>query len=141
VNPGVAMLDVVGNTEPGGMGGINSLLRDMRGDGRMIGDGGVECVGDVCRPIDEVGNAADAAGATSGYWWPRIAITFVVVSTVVTLVSMRLVVPAGMRWAFRRTAARALLPPPPAPAVTVGDDANTTIEELDPDAQADEARS
>ena len=26
VNPGIAMLDVVGNTEPGGFGGINAAL-------------------------------------------------------------------------------------------------------------------
>ena len=40
--------------------------------------------------------------AASGYWWPRIAITFVGLAALLTFLSTRLVVPAGMRWAFRR---------------------------------------
>ena len=46
--------------------------------------------------------------AGTGYWWPRIAITFVALAALLTfLLSTRLVVPAGMRWAFRRRPAPA----------------------------------
>jgi ABC-type transport system involved in multi-copper enzyme maturation permease subunit len=116
LNPGIAMLDVVANTEPGGTGGLGGMLAQLRGEPGFV-DGGVECVGDVCRPVDQFGNPiADEAGAATGYWVSRVAITFVLVSAVLTVLSMRLVVPAGMRWAFRRR--RSLISaggaPPPA---------------------------
>ena len=96
------MLDVVGNTEPGGMGGINAMLAQLRGETPNFG-GGMDCVGDVCRPVDQFGNPVDQPFDTStGYWWPRIAITFLALATLLTFLSTRLVVPAGMRWAFRR---------------------------------------
>jgi ABC-type transport system involved in multi-copper enzyme maturation permease subunit len=102
LNPGVAMLDVVGNTEPGGFGGINTVLSQLRGDAPDFG-GGMECFGDVCRPVDQFGNPVDAAvDAGSGYWWPRIAISSVLAAVLLTFASTRLVVPAGMRWALRR---------------------------------------
>ena len=102
VNPGIAMLDVVGNTEPGGTGGINAMLAQLRGETPNFG-GGMDCVGDVCRPVDQFGNPVDQPFDTStGYWWPRIAITFVALAAFLTFLSTRLVVPAGMRWAFRR---------------------------------------
>ena len=102
LNPGLAMLDVVGNTEPGGFGGINSMLAQLRGDAPDPSFG-EECFGDVCRPVDQFGNPVDnVVDTASGYWWPRISISFVVVGALLTLASMRLVVPAGMRWAFRR---------------------------------------
>lgn len=110
LNPGVAMLDVVGNTEPGGFGGINQLLSQLRGDVPQFG-GGVECLGDVCRPVDQFGNAIDQPLDTgSGYWWPRIAISSVAAAVLLTLASTRLVVPAGMRWALRRRSSRAAAP-------------------------------
>jgi ABC-2 type transport system permease protein len=103
VNPGVAMLDVVGNTEPGGFGGINQMLAQLRGETGNFG-GGVVCEGDICQPVDQFGNPIDDAviETGTGYWWPRIAITFVILSALLTLAATRLVVPAGMRWAFRR---------------------------------------
>jgi ABC-2 type transport system permease protein len=102
LNPGLAMLDVVGNTEPGGFGGINSMLAQLRGNAPDPSFG-EECFGDVCRPVDQFGNPVDnVVDTASGYWWPRISISFVIVSALLTLASMRLVVPAGMRWAFRR---------------------------------------
>ena len=106
VNPGIAMLDVVGNTEPGGFGGINAMLTQIRGEQANFG-GGEACFGDVCRPVDRFGNPiADGVDSGSGYWWPRVAITFVILAGVLTALSTRLVVPAGMRWAFRRRRAR-----------------------------------
>jgi hypothetical protein len=102
VNPMVAMLDVVANTEPGGFGGINQMLAQLRGVEPDFG-GAVDCQGDVCRPIDQFGNPVDAVIETgSGYWWPRVAITSAIVAALLTLAATRLVVPAGMRWAFRR---------------------------------------
>jgi ABC-type transport system involved in multi-copper enzyme maturation permease subunit len=118
LNPGVAMLDVIGNTESGNFAGINTMLAQLRGDAPDFG-GGMDCVGDVCRPIDQFGNPIDDAVATgSGYWWPRIGISFVALAVLLTMASTRLVVPAGMRWAFRRRASR--------PVVADG----STLEEL-----------
>jgi hypothetical protein len=127
INPGIAMLDVVGNTEPGGFGGINSMLRELRGQPGGFG-GGVECVGDVCGPVDEFGNPVNQDfDAGSGYWWPRVAITFVALAALLTFLSTRLVVPAGMRWAFRRR------PAPtsgPIAAGTVIDPSQPTLEDI-----------
>jgi hypothetical protein len=123
------MLDVVGNTEPGGFGGINSLLSQLRGDIPNFG-GGVDCVGGVCGPVDELGNPVNEPFDTgSGYWWPRIAITFVALAALLTFVSTRLVVPAGMRWAFRRRA-RAATPTAPIGVGPATDPGHATLEEL-----------
>ena len=106
VNPGIAMLDVVANTEPGGFGGINGMLAQLRGDAPNF-DAGMECNGDVCRPVDQFGNPLDNAVETgSGYWWPRVSLTFVAIAALLTLAATRLVVPAGMRWAFKRPGRR-----------------------------------
>jgi hypothetical protein len=128
VNPGVAMLDVVANTEPGGFGGINSMLAQLRGDAPNL-SGEVVCQGDVCMPVDQFGNpVAQAIGTGSGYWWPRVSLTFVLVAALLTLASTRLVVPAGMRWAFRRPrrpGARA-----PTPVHARDDDGAPTITDM-----------
>ena len=130
VNPGIAMLDVVANTEPGGFGGINSMLAQLRGDAPNF-DGGVECQGNVCRPVDQFGNPIDDVADTgSGYWWPRVSITFVVISALLTLAATRLVVPAGMRWAFRRPARPIGLAPAAVVVGDSGDEAQPTIQEL-----------
>jgi ABC-type transport system involved in multi-copper enzyme maturation permease subunit len=130
VNPGIAMLDVVGNTEPGGFGGINAMLAQLRGETPNFGGGGAECFGDVCGPVDQFGNpAGDAVDTGSGYWWPRIAVTFVALAALLTFLSTRLVVPAGMRWAFRRRQAAAAAAP-----IAVGrpaDPGQPTLEELE----------
>jgi ABC-2 type transport system permease protein len=103
INPMVGMLDVVANTEPGGFGGINQMLAQLRGETANVGGGGVNCEGDVCRPVDQFGNPVDDAIETgTGYWWPRVSITFIIAAALLTLAAMRFVVPAGMRWAFRR---------------------------------------
>ncbi len=106
LNPGVAMLDVVANAEPGGSGGISSMLAQMRGDAPNFGGnfgGDVECIGNECRPVDQFGNVLDNGDApTTGYWWTRVTITFVAVAALLTFAATRLVVPTGMRWAFRR---------------------------------------
>lgn len=117
LNPGVAMLDVVANTEPGGFGGISSMLRELRTEGAGNLGGEVVCEGDVCRPVDQFGNPVDAALdiGVSGYWWPRVAITFAIIAALLTFAATRLVAPAGMRWAFRRPGRR-----PPGAVVPTG---------------------
>ena len=116
LNPGVAMLDVVANAEPGNSGGLAGFLGELRGERAGFG-GGVDCMGDICQPVDEFGNPIDRPvnQVASGYWWPRIAISFIALSVVLAIASMRLVVPAGMRWAFRRAADRRTDSLPPAP--------------------------
>lgn len=123
VNPMVAMLDVVSNTEPGGFGAISSVLGEMRGQPAAFGQ------------VDQFGNPILDGESTSGYWWPRVALTFVALSVLLTLASMRLVVPAGMRWAFSRPRRRASVRSP-SPGVTVDTEAEGTpmIEEMRSDA-------
>jgi ABC-type transport system involved in multi-copper enzyme maturation permease subunit len=128
VNPGIAMLDVVGNTEPGGFGGINGLLAQLRGETPNFG-GGVDCVGDVCQPVDQFGNPVNGAVESgTGYWWPRIAITFIALAALLTFLSTRLVVPAGMRWAFRRR--RPAVAAGPIAAGQADDPAQPMVEDL-----------
>jgi hypothetical protein len=107
----------VSYADPSGFGGLSGLLAELRGERNF--NGGVECFGDVCQPV--------AGGEVSGgYWWPRISITFVALAALLTLASMRLVVPAGMRWAFRRKTPRyAAAPGDPAPA-------SPAIDEVEP---------
>jgi hypothetical protein len=134
VNPGVAMVDVIAGTDPGGSGSASSLLYQVLGvlpDGSSSGGGfvgGVTCKGDVCFQTDENGNPIPGAGpiampadcppgaqclppdafqaapqptSVTGHFWTRFGITFGVLAVVFTVISMRLVVPAGMRFVFR----------------------------------------
>jgi hypothetical protein len=61
-----------------------------------------------CLPPDQGFGAAIAqpAAGVSGHFWPRFSLTFGVMSLLLTLASMRLVVPVGMRFVFRRRKAR-----------------------------------
>jgi ABC-2 type transport system permease protein len=130
VNPGIAMLDVVGNTEPGGFGGINGALSQLRGETPNFGGGGMECFGDVCGPVDQFGNpVGNAVDTGSGYWWPRIAVTFIALAALLTFLSTRLVVPAGMRWAFRRR--RAAVAAAPIAVGPPADPGQATLEEIE----------
>jgi ABC-2 type transport system permease protein len=101
VNPMVAMLDVVSNTEPGGFGGIAGMLEQLRGEPA------IDAV-PASEPADGFGGAVVGGeipgniGGNIGYWWPRFAFTFAGLAALLTFASVRLVVPAGMRFAFRR---------------------------------------
>jgi ABC-type transport system involved in multi-copper enzyme maturation permease subunit len=139
VNPGVAMLDVISNTESDPFGGLTRLLAEMRGDAIDLplppgNEGGaVECDELGCRPVDGVGVGAPAevAGAATGYWWTRVSLTFVGLALILTFAAMRLVVPAGMRGNPLRR--------PRKPAVAGGPADLGTIDELTvDDAQGDE---
>ena len=123
INPGIAMLDVVGNTEPGGFGGINAALAQLRGEVQEFG-----AVPGVA--VDEFGNPAQQPFDTgSGYWWPRIAITFIALAALLTFLSTRFVVPAGMRWAFRR--GRPAVTTDPIAVGPPSDLGHATLEEID----------
>ena len=119
LNPMVGMLDVVANTEPGGGGGIASALNQLRNDPTVdpnLGGGGQVCQGNACFAVDQNGQPVVnpvpvAQQAVGGYFWPRFVITFVAFAFLLTLASMRLVIPAPMRFAFRRR--RKDLPPLP----------------------------
>jgi len=122
LNPGVAMLDVISATEADPFGGLTRTLAELRGD--PFAAGGVECIGEVCRPVDQFGNPIDVdLGSGPGYWWTRISLTFVGLAAILTVASMRLVVPAGMR-GIRRRRRRA---PTPTDATT---ESAPAIEEL-----------
>ena len=132
INPAVAMIDVIANTEIG-YGPFSSITAGLQGGT----PGTTVCKGDVCVQADNSGGGVVAPGfgpvpivngvgaaipcpanascpvpgavgavsdpqVVSGHFWPRFAFTFVGLSLLLTFASMRLVVPAGMRFAFRR---------------------------------------
>ena len=99
VNPGIAMLDVIAPAEPGGNEGIARTLAQLRGS-TIVFDAEAPCIGDECPAVDRFGNVVD--GGATGYWLTRISITYLLIAAVLTYFATRLVVPAGMRWAFRR---------------------------------------
>ncbi len=140
INPAVAMIDVIANTEIGS-GPFSSITSGLQGGT----PGSTVCKGDVCVQADNIGGGvvapalgpgpivnqggvavpcpANAAcpvpGAIaavfgpqpiSGHFWPRFALTFLGLSLLLTLASMRLVVPTGMRFAFRRRRAPVAAP-------------------------------
>ncbi len=118
LNPMVGMLDVVANTEPGGGGGIASMLNQLRNNPTIDpnlggGGGGQVCQGNVCFAVDQNGNpvanqpvAPIGQQAVGGYFWPRFVVTFVAFAALLTVAAMRLVIPAPMRFAFRRRRSR-----------------------------------
>ncbi len=106
LNPMVAMLDIVSAVEADGPTRFTRSLyelfgRDLAGAAFAAGCDGIEC-----RPIFP-GEGDDpfvdvVPPNQSGHWWPRVSISFVVLAALLTIASMRLVVPPGMRSAFRR---------------------------------------
>lgn len=94
LNPMVAMLDVIAEVEPAGGSRFSRPLYRIFGldigTGIADDDFGVTDGGPQGFPVLDTQRA--------GYWWPRIAISFLATALVLTLVSMRLVVPAGLRW-------------------------------------------
>jgi ABC-type transport system involved in multi-copper enzyme maturation permease subunit len=113
LNPMVGMLDIISAVEVNGPTRFTSALYELFGTDLAVTSGfavpgcdGFDCAVPPDAPIDQFGGGSLHA---SGYWWPRVAGSFMLVAVVLTLVSMRLIVPAGMR-GFRRRA-HAPLPP------------------------------
>jgi ABC-2 type transport system permease protein len=139
VNPAVAMIEILANTELG-YGDFSKILDQLGGS-----TADVICDGERCLPTDpvtlrevELARAEQVRGApddafelavptllptddqVSNHFWPRISVTMGGISVLLTLIAMRLVVPVGMRWRFRprrRAIAPAAAPSPPDPAV------------------------
>ena len=122
LNPAIAMVEIVADTEitTGDMGKIMAEVR---------GTSGIQCNGDICFTTDGGGaivpvegkpgvvtdcppNARCAAPPVltvfdpkppeTGHFLPRFALTFAGLSLLLTLASMRLVVPAGLGFRLRR---------------------------------------
>ena len=94
LNPMIAMLDVVAEVEPAGGSPFSRPLYRIFGQDIGVGisgdDGGVTDGGPGGFPVLDT--------RQGGHWWPRISLTFLGTAAILTLISMRLVVPAGMRW-------------------------------------------
>jgi ABC-2 type transport system permease protein len=110
-NPAVAMLDVIAMTEA--TGGVAILLDQLRTD-PLNPD-----IMNAGPAVDNFGRPINAP--TGGYWWPRISITFTVLSVLLTLAATRFVIPAGMRFAFRRRRAQPPEGVAPAPDADIRD--------------------
>jgi hypothetical protein len=132
LNPMVGMLDVVSGVEASGPTRFTRPLYELFGVDLAGGGGNGDCDGFDCAEPGVVGGGGGLGDlpvdqpvnpvGTSGYWWPRVAISFVLVAAVLTLLSMRLVLPAATRWTFLRPARR--------PSRTPDDGAPLVIQEL-----------
>jgi ABC-type transport system involved in multi-copper enzyme maturation permease subunit len=128
-NPVIAMIDVVAETETQSFGGMTQILAQIRGvevGFNDVGGPAIDCAPGVACPLPAPGVAPDVGNGVAGHFWPRIAVTLGAIAVLLTLVSMRLIVPAGMRFVFRRRRRAVLpavepgagesMPEPPAPA-------------------------
>ena len=88
-----------------------------------------QCAASGGQPIAAVGQPQSAVG----HFWPRYSITVAVIALLATLFSMRLVVPAGMRFVFRRTRRQTAAAPPSPGSVAMEPPAPPAV----PDAPAD----
>lgn len=130
-NPVVAMIDVVAQTETDTFGAMTQMIAQLRGVevnfDNFGGGPAIDCAPGVACPLPAPGVAPDVGNrGVTGYLWPRIAITLGAVAVLLTLVSMRLIVPAGMRFVFRRRRkTTAALPAPDAGIVDIPQDPAT----------------
>jgi ABC-type transport system involved in multi-copper enzyme maturation permease subunit len=105
LNPMVAMLDVVSEVEPPGGSTFSRPL--YRIFGLDIGVGMTNEDTGVAQD-EPLPGAQILDTRQTGYWWPRIAISFLAVAALLTLLSMRLIVPSGLRWLPRWRSSQAL---------------------------------
>jgi ABC-type transport system involved in multi-copper enzyme maturation permease subunit len=122
LNPAVAMVEIVADTEIT-RGDMGTIMAEIRGTG-----GSIQCEGDVCFPIDggvvvpvkgepavvndcgpnercaapPVAAVFDPPLTETGHFLPRFALAFAGLSLLLTIASMRLVVPAGLGFRLRR---------------------------------------
>jgi ABC-type transport system involved in multi-copper enzyme maturation permease subunit len=103
-NPVIAMIDVMAETEAESFGGMTQMLAQIRGVQLGFDGGGpaIDCgPGMPCEPGLRQPDVGLNNGVV-GHFWPRISMTLAGAAVLLTLVSMRLIVPAGMRFVFRR---------------------------------------
>ena len=136
INPAVAMIEVVANTELQ-YGDFTEAMQSIRGDSTTIipspvpdkptgGAGGaaVDCPPDSDRCLPVPGAAAvTQPELVSTHFLLRFVASFGILSVLLTLAAMRLVVPAGMRFVFRRRRA--------AGSSAVAADGSPSVQELD----------
>jgi ABC-2 type transport system permease protein len=105
VNPMIGMLDIVARVEVDGPTRFTAPLYQLFGEDLATSGTGFDCGGFGCDVLEPAPDPAfDVAPGPRGdeHWWPRVSLTFLVIAAVLTVASMRLVVPPGMRWALRR---------------------------------------
>jgi ABC-type transport system involved in multi-copper enzyme maturation permease subunit len=126
-NPAVAMIEILANTELD-YGDFSEILDQLRGRGGSITCEGDVCFPTDTRGVNAVPGVEEdlardggpivlgqgkadllavpqpdvAEELISNHFWPRITATLTGISVLLTLASMRLIVPAGMRWRTRR---------------------------------------
>jgi ABC-type transport system involved in multi-copper enzyme maturation permease subunit len=146
LNPAVAMIEIVADTEitPGD---YSTIMAEIRGTNGLVcngktcfppggtpgpvpvlklggavgnGTGTIDCPPNASCPQPAV-NAASNPQPGTGHFWPRFAVTFAGLSLLLTLASMRLVVPAGLAFSFRRRSRRQVPVVEPADPEQTGD--------------------
>ena len=106
LNPAIAMVEIVADTEitTGDMGRIMSEIRGTDGIIPVDGKPGViaDCPPNARCAAPPVPTVFDPRPPETGHFLPRFALTFAGLSLLLTLASMRLVVPAGLGFSLRR---------------------------------------
>ncbi|HJP70348.1 MAG TPA: ABC transporter permease subunit [Candidatus Limnocylindria bacterium] len=105
VNPMIGMLDIVARIEIDGPTRFTAPLYQLFGEDLAVSGAGFDCANFGCgRGLEPVPDPAFdvAQPSPAGHWWPRVSLTFLAIAAILTIASMRLVVPPGMRWALRR---------------------------------------
>jgi ABC-2 type transport system permease protein len=124
LNPAVAMVEIVADTEIT-QGDFGKIMAEIRGTSALLCEGGICFNNDGSEPVPvtelKPGLAIDcppnarcafaappvpvvavSSAVLPGHFWPRFALSFAGLSLLLTLVSMRLVVPVGLRFRLRR---------------------------------------
>jgi len=121
VNPGLAMFDVIAHTESDSYGAFTTVVdyaggmmpgtdtrfepaqpQPMPVPGGPVFNGPTNGLGAAPPSVDAAAGVGLQPVTMVGHFWTRFSLTIGALSILLTLLSMRLVVPAGMRFAFRR---------------------------------------
>lgn len=124
LNPMVGMLDVVARVEVDGPTRFTRPLYALFGED--LAGGNAACAELDCAAMEpfDGGRAVPPDVMFAGradYWWPRVAASFVGLAALLTLLSMRLVVPAGLRPTLRAFRRRSSDPDADAGTVEIAD--------------------